>query len=77
MKNVKLRNQLDAIKLERTREVRLLKKEIENLEAKNKSQRKVHQGNFQRSILPYFDAVDWQSLKLCEYFFLYFARGTK
>jgi hypothetical protein len=45
MKNVDLRNQLDAIKLERTREVWLLKKEIENLEEKNKSLAKVHRDN--------------------------------
>jgi hypothetical protein len=45
MKNVELWNQLDAIKLERTREVWLLKKEIENLEEKNKSLAKMHRGN--------------------------------
>jgi hypothetical protein len=31
MKNVELRNQLDAVKLERIREVWLLRKEIKNL----------------------------------------------
>jgi predicted nucleic acid-binding Zn-ribbon protein len=44
MKRAKLRNQLDAIKLGCTREVWLLKKEIENLEVKNRSLVKKHQG---------------------------------
>jgi hypothetical protein len=37
--------------LERTREVWLLKKEIENLAKKNKSQAKAHRGNFLPSTL--------------------------
>jgi hypothetical protein len=51
-KNVELRNQLDTLKLECTREVWLLKKEIENLESKNKSQVKAHRGNFLSSTFP-------------------------
>jgi hypothetical protein len=42
MKKVELQNQLDAIKLERTKEVSLLKKEIENLEEKNRSLVEAH-----------------------------------
>jgi hypothetical protein len=40
LKKVELQHQLDAIKLECTRETWLLKKEIQNREEKNKSKRK-------------------------------------
>jgi hypothetical protein len=48
---VGLQCELDAIKLERTREVWLLKKETENLSEKNKSLAKIHRGNCYPNLL--------------------------
>jgi hypothetical protein len=53
-KNFELRNQLDTIKQERTREVWLLKKEIEDLKNKNKLQAKTHRGDTLSTALSYF-----------------------
>jgi hypothetical protein len=50
--------QLDELKLERTREVWLLKQEIKTLEEKNKAQRKSHQGNSLLCTLAHFDVVE-------------------
>jgi hypothetical protein len=44
-KRIEVQRQPDELKLERTREVWLLKQEVKNLEEKNKAQKKVHQGN--------------------------------
>jgi hypothetical protein len=43
--NAKVRYQLDTLKLEHTREVWLLTKEIENLKDKNRLQAKSHRGD--------------------------------
>lgn len=50
-KNIKLQRQFDAIKFERTREIWLLNKEIENLAENNKSLAKTHQGNYSSTAL--------------------------
>jgi hypothetical protein len=51
-KRIEVQCQLDAIKVERTQEVWLLKEEIENLEEKKRSQAKAHRCNFLPSTLP-------------------------
>jgi hypothetical protein len=45
MKNVELWNELNTLKQERTQQVWLLKKDIENLSNKNKAMAKTHRGN--------------------------------
>jgi hypothetical protein len=55
---VGLPRKLDAIKLERTQEVWLLKKEIENLSEKNKSLAKTHRGNCYPNCFAQFDVVE-------------------
>jgi hypothetical protein len=45
MKNVELWNELNTLKQERTREVWLLKKDIENLTNNKKATAKTHRGN--------------------------------
>jgi hypothetical protein len=44
MKNIELQNELNTLKQERTREVWLSKKDIENLTNKNKAMAKTHRG---------------------------------
>jgi hypothetical protein len=55
---VSLQRKLDTIKLERTREIWLLNKEIENLMEKNKSLAKAHQGNCCPDYFIQFDVAE-------------------
>jgi hypothetical protein len=76
-KNVELRNELNTLKQERTREVWLLKKEIQNLPDKNKALAKNHQGHKLSTALPCFGVSKYLCLNSHRCFFLSLARRTQ
>jgi hypothetical protein len=57
-KIIDIRNELNTLKQERTRDVWLLKKDIEILNNQNKAQKKAHHGNSLLSTLSLLNVVE-------------------